>query len=102
MNIDLDNINKAEKNTVEKMIRIYCKSKHKSNTYLCQECMELKEYAFQRLSKCTYGENKPTCEKCPIHCYKPAMKKQIQVVMRYAGPRMLFHHPILAIKHLLK
>jgi hypothetical protein len=29
------------------------------------------------------------------------MKKKIVEVMRYAGPRMLLHHPILAIQHLI-
>lgn len=95
-------INIQEKDTVEKMIRIYCKGKHKSESCLCKECEELREYAFQRLSKCTYGEDKPTCEKCPIHCYKPVMKEKIRLVMKYAGPRMILYHPILAIKHLFR
>jgi hypothetical protein len=30
------------------------------------------------------------------------MQKKIKAVMRYAGPRMLKAHPILAAKHLLK
>jgi len=29
------------------------------------------------------------------------MKTQIIEVMRYAGPRMIFHHPFLAVAHLL-
>jgi len=37
-----------------------------------------------------------------VHCYKPERRKQIQQVMRYAGPRMLRSHPLLAIRHLLK
>jgi hypothetical protein len=28
------------------------------------------------------------------------MRQQIKDVMRYAGPRMLYHHPILAIRHI--
>ena len=95
-------INRQEKDVIEKMIHIYCKGKHKSESCPCEECEELKEYAFQRLSRCAYGENKPTCKKCPIHCYKPAMKEKIRLVMKYAGPRMVLYHPVLAIKHLLK
>jgi hypothetical protein len=30
------------------------------------------------------------------------MLGQIRVVMRYAGARMLWHHPYLAVVHLLK
>lgn len=29
------------------------------------------------------------------------MREQIKAVMRYAGPRMLLHHPILALFHML-
>jgi hypothetical protein len=28
------------------------------------------------------------------------MKKRIKAVMRYSGPRMMLHHPFLAITHL--
>jgi hypothetical protein len=54
-----------------------------------------------RMKTTWYQEGKPTCAKCPIHCYKPAMKERIRDVMRYAGPRMLRRHPVLAIRHLL-
>ncbi|MBQ5862227.1 MAG: nitrous oxide-stimulated promoter family protein, partial [Peptococcaceae bacterium] len=29
-------------------------------------------------------------------------REQIRVVMRYSAPRMLFHHPIMAIQHLIE
>ncbi|MEX5904063.1 nitrous oxide-stimulated promoter family protein [Providencia hangzhouensis] len=32
---------------------------------------------------------------------KPKMREQMKLVMRWAGPKMLIHHPILAIRHLL-
>ena len=54
-----------------------------------------------RLEKCPYGETKPTCANCPIHCYQPHRREQIKKVMAYAGPRMLLTHPILAIRHML-
>ena len=55
-----------------------------------------------RLSRCPFGENKTTCRLCPVHCYKPEMKKRMQEVMRYAGPRMLLYHPTAACRHLWK
>ena len=36
-----------------------------------------------------------------IHCYKPELKKRMREVMRYAGPRMIFFHPITTIKHVI-
>jgi len=29
-------------------------------------------------------------------------RQQAKIIMRYAGPRMLFNHPIMAIKHLIQ
>ena len=90
-----------EKLTVERMARIYCRGKHGCDGELCPECQELLAYARKRLDYCRYGEQKPTCGKCPVHCYKPDMKTKILEVMRYAGPRMIFYHPVNAIQHLL-
>lgn len=89
-----------EKVTVSQMIALYCHSKHKSNG-LCEECQALEAYAHARLNHCKFGEDKTSCKKCPIHCYKPDMREAMREVMRYSGPRMLWHHPIAAIRHLI-
>jgi len=88
------------------MIQIFCRLKHADQQEgvdprekLCRECRELLEYACARLARCPFAPNKPTCARCPIHCYKPAMREKIRVVMRFAGPRMLCRHPILALLH---
>jgi len=91
-----------EKKTVRQMVEIYCKGYHHTDSGLCQECSALLDYAFARLDHCKFGEKKPTCKACPIHCYKPAMREQMKAAMRYAGPRMLWHHPVSAIKHLIR
>ncbi len=90
-----------EQATVTAMIRIFCRSRHAWRGELCLECAELQAYAMSRLARCPFGQNKPTCANCPIHCYKPQLRERIRDVMRYAGPRMLWRHPILAIRHLL-
>lgn len=95
-------MNDEEKKVVNKMITLYCNSNHSTKDDLCTGCLELKEYAFARLEKCPFGENKPTCGSCSIHCYKPAMKKKIKKVMRYAGPRMLLFNPIYTVRHFYK
>jgi hypothetical protein len=87
--------------TVKAMIRIFCRQKHSSHRTLCAGCEELAAYAEARLTKCPYGENKTTCRDCPIHCYTPDMRRRIAEVMRYAGPRMIWHHPVLAARHVL-
>jgi predicted amidophosphoribosyltransferase len=91
-----------EYKTIEAMIGLYCRDLHGAkNNQLCVACGELLAYAKARLDKCPYQEQKPVCAKCPIHCYKPEVRGKIRAVMRYAGPRMLKHHPVLAIRHLL-
>jgi len=90
-----------EARTVEAMIRLFCRDHHSSGATLCEECRELLAYARKRLRHCPFQERKTTCGKCPVHCYAPGKRDQIKTVMRYAGPRMLFSHPILAILHLI-
>lgn len=90
-----------ERSTITIMIRMYCRDRHQTAGALCPACAELEAYALQRVEQCPYGSRKPTCANCPIHCYKPAMREQVREVMRYAGPRMLLRHPILAVLHLV-
>ncbi len=90
-----------ERRTIQVMIQLYCQGNHRANGELCPECQQLAAYAMQRLEKCPFQADKPTCAKCPIHCYKPAMRQQVRQVMRFAGPRMMLRHPVLAILHTL-
>lgn len=68
---------------------------------LCPECSTLLDYALRRLDSCRFGNGKPSCRKCPVHCYRADMRERIRTVMRWAGPRMIFHHPLAATRHLL-
>ena len=95
-------MNEKEKDVVSKMITIYCRSKHKTNNGLCEECKILDTYAMQRLERCPFGEEKPTCGMCTIHCYKKDMREKIRIVMRFAGPRLFFIHPLATIKHMIR
>ncbi len=92
---------RRERKTIGVMIAMYCKNKHQKTGRVCPECQALVDYANHRLDHCPQaGEDKPTCAKCTIHCYVPEKREQIRTVMRFAGPRMLFTHPFLAIRHL--
>lgn len=88
--------------TVDIMIRIYCHKKHHTKgKELCQECQELSSYCHYRLSLCPHGDKKPFCSNCRIHCYDKAHREKIREVMRFSGPRMIFHRPILAFRHVI-
>ncbi|QLQ96400.1 nitrous oxide-stimulated promoter family protein [Providencia alcalifaciens] len=86
--------------TIEKMIKIYEKS-HPAPDDNPEYYQTLFSYAVKRLEKCRYGEAKPACKQCPIHCYQPKQREQMKIIMRWAGPKMLYSHPILAICHLI-
>ena len=91
---------KREHQTMLCMTAIYCEDHHGSQAGgLCEGCTELMSYAETRLSKCPYGQSKPTCAKCPIHCYKKQPRERVRQVMRYAGPRMTWRHPWRALVH---
>ena len=91
-----------ESRTMAAMVRIYCGDWHDDRLqHPCEACAAFLAYAEQRLEKCPYGADKPTCANCPIHCYKPARREQAKAIMQHAGPRMLLRHPWLALRHLL-
>jgi hypothetical protein len=95
-----------EQATMAAMVRIYCHAHHvadlaRNEQGLCGECDGLLEYSRKRLAACPFGSEKPTCVNCQIHCYAPAPREATRVVMRYAGPRMLLSHPLLALAHVI-
>lgn len=89
-----------ELKTIEIMVRIYCRHHH-GDAPLCADCAALFDYAQRRLQRCVFGDAKPNCAKCVVHCYRADMREKVRIVMRWAGPRMLLRHPILAVLHLL-
>ncbi len=92
---------KRERKTLKAMAYLFCSRRHGGGQGLCTACKELLAYASRRLDKCPYGKDKPACSNCPIHCYKPDMRERIRDIMRFAGPRMVWRHPVLAVCHLI-
>lgn len=92
---------KREIQTIEAMVIIYCHGQHHSQGALCESCQEVLNYALYRIDKCPFEENKPACQKCTIHCYRPPHKDKVKAIMAYAGPRMLKKHPYLSLMHIL-
>lgn len=95
-----------ELKTINAMLHMYCRAhahprESAQGAALCASCGELQEYARRRLERCVFGDAKPTCTNCLVHCYSADMREQVRVVMRWAGPRMLLRHPILGILHII-
>lgn len=93
---------KRERSTVLKMISLFCRGHHGSTeSALCDQCESLNRYVLARLERCPFGDDKPVCDRCPIHCYRPEIRVQIKRVMQYSGPRMFLRHPILTVYHFI-
>lgn len=99
--MDVKSKREREKETVSLMISIYCRKKHGKKA-LCPECAELDAYARQRSDRCPFMETKTFCSNCHVHCYSPVMREKIRAVMRFSGPRMIFHHPVMAVRHVIE
>lgn len=93
---------KREKETVALMIRLYCQKKHGTKNGLCPDCQTLHDYAMHRSDVCPFMETKTFCSNCKVHCYRKDMREKIREVMRFSGPRMIFHHPVMAVRHVIE
>lgn len=102
MERDIRTKREREKAMVSQMIALYCKKTHKTKKGLCSGCAELDRYARARSDKCPFMETKTFCSNCRVHCYKPEMREKIRLVMRFSGPRMILHHPIAAMRHVIE
>lgn len=102
MRKNIESKREREKELVTQMITIYCRNHHHSKGKLCEECESLAAYARFRSDKCPFMESKTFCSNCRVHCYKPEMREKIRLVMRFAGPRMIFYHPVTALRHLIE
>lgn len=99
--MDVKTKREREKETVSLMIRLYCRRKHHRKS-LCPDCAALDAYARGRSDKCPFMETKTFCSNCRVHCYRGDYREKIRSVMRFSGPRMLFYHPVMAVRHVIE
>lgn len=94
-----------EKKTISKLMVIYCCDHHQCHEMnrgadLCMDCKEMEHYAYQKIDRCPFARKKPACSECKIHCYTKDRLTTMIEVMRYAGPRIVLKHPLLAVYHI--
>lgn len=101
--MDIVKKRQGEKRTMTTMAKLYCSGKKHpaGDTGLCPQCAALLNYAHNRTDHCPRMAEKTFCSKCPMPCYEPARREEIRAMMRYAAPRLLLHHPIPAMRHML-
>ncbi|MTD39937.1 nitrous oxide-stimulated promoter family protein [Erwinia sp. CPCC 100877] len=91
---------RREQLTIHRMIALYQRACPQASTD-AERYQKLHDYAIKRLERCAFGDEKPACRQCPIHCYQPTPREEMREIMRWAGPRMLWRHPILTLRHLI-
>ncbi len=111
----------ADTRVVAGLAAIYCRGNHADRTRpsltsdgrdlgvygrrapaMCPECAEHIRYAEKRRAFCP-KDPKPFCAHCDTHCYRSDEAEWQRQMMRYAGPRSLWHgYAIPGIKHALE
>lgn len=106
--MDTEKKRQLEMEVMETIIGIYCRGKHHANRCataesepsLCPDCRRLLTYARSRIAACPRMDVKSFCSACPVHCYSHEMRENVREVMRWSGPRMLLHHPLMTLHHM--
>jgi len=84
---------------IKAMMGIYCRKVHGRQPSICDNCRELLDYSEKKLRLCRFFEKKPRCRDCPAPCFAQPQKNHIREIMKFAGPRLPFHHPWLAFHY---
>lgn len=71
-----------------------------SSPALCVSCAKLLAHAFVKRTACTL-DPKPTCKKCPRHCYAPAYRARMRAVMKHSGRKYVLRGRLDYLIHLL-
>ena len=106
--MDTEKKRAMEAEVMSMMIGIYCRGHHHANRSaasesepsLCPDCRRLLTYARSRIAACPRMDVKSFCSACPVHCYSREMRENVREVMRWSGPRMLLHHPLITLHHM--
>lgn len=104
---------------VARMTEIFCRSQHNDRerapfapsgriaelveggeVVLCPECAKLLSYSLSMRVICPY-DPKPSCRKCPTHCYRAGHRERIREVMRFSGWWLVRHGRIDLLRRML-
>ena len=90
-----------EVKTIRIMTEMYCRAHHGTREGMCPECEEFYLYAVKRIACCPFGDKKPVCGKCKIHCFGKGFKEKAKEIMAFSGPKLIYKHPWLSMRHLI-
>ena len=87
--------------TIRIMTEIFCHAHHDTKEGMCPECEDFYLYAVKRLACCPFGEKKPVCGSCKIHCFGKGYKEKAKEIMAFSGPILILNHPYLSSRNFL-
>ncbi len=114
----LDGKKRRDVRVLGSFVGIYCREKHRdaarkpfriqdedlaarlAGLALCPECSRLLTHGVAKLSQCPY-DPKPSCKKCPTHCYAPGYRARVREVMRFSGTYLVKRGRLDLLLHLL-
>ena len=119
-----DNLDKKKATDIRilaEFIDVYCRRKHtqtsrhavktiderfeetinKKEVSLCEDCERLFNHGIAKLMQCPF-DPKPSCRKCPDHCYAPKYRQQIKEVMRFSGTYLVSRGRLGLLFHIFK
>ena len=67
---------------------------------LCEDCSKLLNHGIAKLLICPYNP-KPSCRKCPTHCYAPGYREHVRKVMRFSGTYLVKRGRLDLLLHLM-
>ena len=99
---ELKNNIPKEKESIKKTFAVYCHANHgTSGNKLCSKCNALLLTIMTKIDRCPYGITKPICDRCERPCFGATQTKEFLTIMEKSQTKMLFKHPMMAIKHKL-
>jgi Nitrous oxide-stimulated promoter len=87
--------------TLQSLFPIYCGKYHSSEKgELCDSCSAELEYAIHKTKICPEKDQGKTCSDCKVHCFEAEHRERIKEIMRFAGPRLIWSHPLLSVRYI--
>ncbi|WP_428196958.1 nitrous oxide-stimulated promoter family protein [Aliivibrio kagoshimensis] len=92
-----DNRVQFELEAVDLVVSLYCSRLHRG-AKLCSQCLEVKEYASEKIVSCKKSGEKPSCHDCKAKCYSNSKRLEMKHIYLWAKPKIRWSHPIFYLR----
>lgn len=99
---DIETKREREKKMISQMIALYCHRNHHTRGAPLSRVRGAERLRPRPLRALPVHGDEDLLRQLPRARYKPDMREKIRAVMRFSGPRMIFYHPVAAIRHVVE